>query len=275
MAMAMLLGGRICNQTPAVQIDYSLKLDQLIEYARQIRDESADHNQNVTVDLNPILASMNTQIAVMENIRLNTSLTIQQIQNSCEQLEAKFTLLVDKVHELSETFVSASRETYNAINNIATTNSRNEIAAIERLTTAMSTPRPIERVRKIRYDKKWVTVAPTIVTLAAGIVELTLIPGCFEYRFNSTHYECGEAALVDWRSVDNKVVEEDEISIELPAGAVFHLIYNSMVAIADPIFSTPATEFFGEMPAMIVAADDPELQAAIEGAAPLISEVTT
>jgi uncharacterized coiled-coil protein SlyX len=274
--MAMLMyTGRDCKQAPATQIDYNLKFDQLIEYAKQIRNESADHNQNVTVDLNPILAAMNTQISVMENIKLNTSLTIVEIRNAYERQEAKLTLLVDKIHELSETFVSASRETYNAINGVADVNSRNEIDAINRLALAVAAPRVIKGIRKVRYDKKWATVAPTVITLAAGIVELTLVPGCYEYRVDRTHYECGEAAVVEWRSVDNAVVEEEEIVIELPAGAVFHLVYNSLTAIADPIFSTPAAEFFGEMPAMIVVADDPELQAAIDGAAPLISEATT
>lgn len=274
--MAMLMfTGRDCKAAPAIQIDYSAKFNELIEYARQIKTEVSDHNQAVTVDLNPVLALMNTQISVMENIQLNTNLTAVEIRNAYERQERQMTLLVDKIHDLSDTFVSETREAYNAINGVADANSRNEIAAIERLALAVAAPRTIKGIRKVRYDKKWVTVAPTIVTLAAGIVELTLIPGCYEYQLNNTHYECGEAAVVEWRSVDTGVVEEDEIVIELPAGAVFHLVYNSLTTIADPIFSTPATEFFGEMPAMIVGGDDPELQAAIEDARPLINEATT
>lgn len=261
--MLTILARKDCGSNPEPQKDYTALLRQLIEYSDGIYSEVRNHNRHVTIDLNPLLEKMNLQIATMKGVEVNTALTVREIANATERLGDNFNRLLDQVMGLDETFISASREMHNAINNVANANSAREVDAIDRLARAVAAPRPIESLTLFRFDKLFrVGNAPAMVSLAAGICELMFIPECYDYKFNATHYECGKAASVEFRSVDTKIVVEKELIIELPANAIFHLLFNSIAPII-PEFAGEVVEYFGEFVPVEMGADEAALLAAI------------
>lgn len=261
--MLTILARKDCGSKPEPQKDYTQLLRQQIEYSQGIYEEVRKQNKRVDVDLNPLLEKMNLQIATLQAIEVNTALTTQQIANSTARIETDFNRLVEQVKELDDTFISASQIMYNAINDVASANSAREVDAIDRLARAVAVPRPIESLTLSRFDKLFrVGNAPAMVSLAAGICEMMFIPECYDYKFNATHYECGKAASVKFRSIDTKIVVEKELIFELPANAIFHLLFNSIAPI-QPEFVGEVVEYFGEFVPVEVGVDEAALLAAI------------
>jgi hypothetical protein len=262
----MLGMSNFCNPVkPALQIDYSSQFEAISNYMVQILVEARNHNQNVTIDWEPLLAQMQLQLLALNHIQ-QTAVTIGASQlAAAERLNSTFLGMAQQITDFRSESVTAATAMLRA--------EIDQTVVLQQIKTLLE-PKAVVPVRRTSAHYR-ASNDGGLISIPAGTFELQITPqGCYFYTANGAPQEKGRTIYHGGH--EGRV--NHRWDLELPPNSIMRIDYDADGSLPPPEVANATQLSLADLQALEEvpeeAVDDGLLNSAIAAAQTTIDSET-